>query len=64
MKIAILEEILDTTVTCLKAHTGYDAGSEDAEVVKEAERLWSILELCKAQGLTDVSFQFTKGDDQ
>ena len=64
MKIAILEEILDTTVTCLKAHTGYDAGSEDAEVVKEAERLWSILELCKEQGQTDVSFKFTKGDDQ
>ena len=64
MKIAILEQILDTAVTSLKGHTGYDAGSEDAKVVAEAERLWSLLELAKSQGQTDVTFQYSKGADQ
>ena len=60
MKIAILEQILDTVIDCIKGHTGIE-DADDAEMVKEAERLGELLELAKSQGLTDVTFHYSKG---
>ena len=61
MKIETLERILDTAITCIQEHTGIE-DTDAAEGVSEAERLASLLELAKSQGMTDVRFQYSKGN--
>ena len=63
MKIAILEQILATAIDCVMGHTGIE-DADDAAVVAEAERLGELLELAKSQGLTDVTFHYSKGTDK
>ena len=61
MEIAVLQRIVGAGIDSLTEHIDADTYPDAQENLDEAYRLAGIIEMCIADGSTDVRFQFEKG---
>ena len=58
MKIETFEIILEAAIDGIKKNSDYDPDPEQVQAIEEADKLWDLALERKAEGKTEVAFQF------